>query len=115
MRTNDLYKNRKDDIKNFHILKNNNKEFLIGENLNKENKFYLSKESIADQGLPPRLGGASISDTNFIIPDQKQAFNPPSGQDEKIFTREQIGKMSLEEFSHFTNFLTLLTSLTLFT
>ena len=97
--TNNLYKNRKDDIKNFHILKNNDKEFLIGENVNNQKRFYLSKESIADQGLPPRLGGASISDTNYIIPNRTQVFNHPHGQDTKIFTREQIDKMSLEEFS----------------
>ena len=97
--TSSLYKNRKDDIKNFHVLKNNDKEFLIAENANGQKKFYLTKESIADQGLPPRLGGASISDTNYILPTQTQYFNHPNGYNSKIFTREEIDQMSLEEFS----------------
>ena len=49
--------------------------------------------------MPPRLGGASISDTNYILPTQTQYFNHPNGYNSKIFTREEIDQMSLEEFS----------------
>lgn len=96
--TNDLYKIRKDDITKFHTLQNPNKEFLIGESVNVKKKFYLAKERATDQGLPPSLGGASISDTNTIIHNNSSKFNPTDGQSEQIFTREQIKNMSNDEF-----------------
>ena len=80
--TNELYKNRKDDIIHFHKLQDSQNEYLIAENKQGLKKFYLTKNNIVNQGLPPRKGGASVNDKEiqnsaFLYDDQvhKSASN----------------------------------------
>ena len=74
--SNELYKNRKDDIIYFHKLRDGQNEYLIGENKQGLKKFYLSKNNIVNQGLPPREGGASVND--------KEIHNPAFLYDDQV-------------------------------
>ena len=79
-RTDNLYKNRQDDIIKFHNINKDKLNYLIGENAKKQKRFYLMKSSTANQGLPPKAGGASVNGTNNIISNFFKIFNRPTGQ-----------------------------------
>ena len=107
--SNELYKNRKDDIIYFHKLRDGQNEYLIGENKQGLKKFYLSKNNIVNQGLPPREGGASVNDKEIHNPNNLNnnsyiQLSPTmlasgiSKSENHIFTREEIAAMSRQEF-----------------
>ncbi|MBO5436012.1 hypothetical protein J6A31_09480, partial [bacterium] len=110
LETNELYKPRKDQsTQRFHTLKDTKNKHFIAEDKDGNKKFYLTKADITDQGTPSQTEGTSSSDANLssiskiepnhIISDISENVNPSHmANANKIFTREEISKMTPEEF-----------------
>lgn len=60
-------------------------------------RYYITKDTPRSSDHTTNMG--TPRSPIDIINDNPETFNPPLGYDEKIFTREQIDQMSLEEFS----------------
>lgn len=88
LETNVLYKARKDNIKQFHTLKNDNTEYLIAGNPQGFQKFYLAKnKNTVKPGLPSREEGAGINSVNNNITNQ----GTPSREEGTSFS-DAVGK-----------------------
>ena len=74
-------------------------KYLIRNNSNNSGKDFYQIKEVGSNPAYSQQNRVLEPESNNIISNQKQTLNPPSVQDTKIFTREQMDKMSLEEFS----------------
>ena len=87
---------QKPDVSHYEVYRGKNGDHYIEVSQSGKKRYYITKES--SSGSDRTTSSGTTRSPNAIIHNNSSKFNPPNGQSEQIFTREQIKNMSNDEF-----------------